>query len=390
MFFTNLITLKSFMNIVIAPDKFKGSLSAIEVCNALTKGLKTNNPNLQVISCPMADGGDGSLDTMNHYFNLKPVELIVNDPLFSPIKSTYYISKKTAYIEMSSASGLVLLKKEDRNCMNTSSFGTGELILDAVQNGATTINLFIGGSATNDGGIGMASALGYKFYDSSENLLSPLGKNLLLINRIDNTEVHFDPQMINIKVICDVNNPLHGKNGAAYIYAAQKGASLIEIEQLNKGLVNLASKLIVNGFPDIADIPGSGAAGGAGGGAVAFFGAKLISGIQNFIEITKLEALIKDCDLVITGEGKIDSQTERGKVVSGVCNIAKHYVKPVIAVCGGLEKGVSNKLGLKKVYSLLDRTNSIEKAMENGKEYLVEIGKDILLNLRLNKSLSED
>ncbi len=369
------------MKILIAPDKFKGSLSALEVCNALTKGLKKNNSNLNILACPMADGGDGSLETINHYFTLKPVELIVNDPLFRPIKSTYYLSQNTAYIEMSSASGLVLLKEEERNCMFTSSFGTGELIADAIQKGATTINLFVGGSATNDGGIGLASALGYRFYDTSGNLVSPTGQNLLLIDRIDKNDVHFNPQEVTVKVVCDVNNPLYGKNGAAHIYAAQKGASIIEIDQLNRGLVNLASKLIAHDFPSVADIPGAGAAGGVGGGTIAFLGAQLISGIQNFIEITQLETLIKDCDLVLTGEGKLDSQTEKGKVISGVCNLAKQYNKPIIAVCGDAEKGISNKLGLKKVYAILERTNSFEDAMENGDEYLADIGMDISANL---------
>ena len=169
------LTQNSMTKILIAPDKFKGSLSAFEVCNALAKGLKKSNSSLDIIACPMADGGDGSLQTINYYLNLKPVELLVNDPLFRPIKSTYYRSQKIAYIEMSSASGLVLLKEEERNCMFTSSFGTGELIADAIQKGATTINLFIGGSATNDGGIGIASALGYRFFDACENLLSPIG-----------------------------------------------------------------------------------------------------------------------------------------------------------------------------------------------------------------------
>tara|TARA_Y100000385_G_C13017757_1_gene604677 strand:- start:164 stop:1273 length:1110 start_codon:yes stop_codon:yes gene_type:complete len=369
------------MNILIAPDKFKGSLSAIEVCNALTKGLKKNNTRLNIITCPMADGGDGSLETINHYVNLMRVELIVNDPLFRPIKSAYYRAQKTAYIEMSAASGLALLKEEERNCMYTSSFGTGELIADAVQKGATTIHLFIGGSATNDGGIGIGSALGYRFYDASENLLSPTGQNLILINRIDESEVCFSPQEVEVKVICDVNNPLYGKNGAACIYAAQKGASPIEIVQLNRGLVHLASKLLAHNFPNIADIPGTGAAGGVGGGAIAFLGAQLISGIQNFIEITQLETLIKGCDLVITGEGKLDSQTEQGKVISGVCNLAKQYNKPIIAVCGAVEKGISTKLGLQKVYTILERTNSIEEAMEKAEEQLVDIGMVILDSL---------
>jgi len=369
------------MKILIAPDKFKDSLSAIEVCNALTSGLKKNNSSTNIFSCPMADGGDGSLKILNHYLDLKPQELKVNDPLFNSIKSTYYISQNTAYIEMSLASGLDLLDKKDRNCMYTSSFGTGELINDAIKKGATTINLYVGGSATNDCGIGIASALGFKFYDSSNNLLSPVGKNLMLINRIDKSNVQFNFQDIKFKVLTDVNNILYGKNGAAYIYAAQKGARPIEIVKLDKGLLNFESKLRAHGFPSIAKIPGSGAAGGVGGGAVAFLDAKLVSGVEEFIKITQLESLIRDSDLVITGEGKLDSQTQQGKVVHGVCNLSKKYNKPIIAVCGDSDKGTYKSLGLKKVYNILDKANSISNSFKKADKYLIDIGNDILNSL---------
>ena len=370
------------MKIIIAPDKFKGSLSSIEVCNSLTKGLKMNNSNLNVISCPMADGGDGSLEIINHYLDLKSVEITVNDPLFRPIKSIYYIHEKTAYIEMSSATGLALLKKEDRNCMNTSSYGTGELIVDAIQKGVSSIYLFIGGSATNDGGIGMASALGYRFYDSSENILSPIGRNLILINRIDQSGAKFNSQEVNVKVVCDVNNTFFGKDGAAYVYAAQKGANSIEIKQLELGMINLASKLLKHDFPDIANVPRGGAAGGLGGGSIAFLGAQLISGTQNFIEITKLKKLIKDCDLVITGEGKLDMQTIHGKVISGVCKISKQFNKPIIAVCGIAEMTMSDMLGLKKVYTIIDRANSVDDSIQNVEEYLIQIGANIIDDIK--------
>ena len=373
------------MNILLAPDKFKGSMSALEVCNSIVKGLKKNNSNLNILSCPMADGGEGSLEIINHYLKLNPVQLTVNDPLFRPIKSTYYLSKKNAYIQMSSASGLILLKKEERNCMLTSSYGTGELILDSLKKGARSINLFIGGSATNDGGIGLASALGYRFFDISGSLINPIGKYLSSIDKIDKSQLLFNPEEVEVKVVCDVNNPLYGKNGAAHVYASQKGASLIEIDQLNEGLINLASKLIQYDFPAIAKVPGAGAAGGVGGGAIAFLNAKLASGIQTFIDLTQLETLIKECDLVITGEGKLDSQTLQGKVVSGVCSLAKKHKKEIIGICGEAEKNVSTKLGFKKVYTILDRTNSVEEAIEKTDEYLADICIEILANEFKNK-----
>ena len=184
------------MDVLIAPDKFKGSLNALEVCKALEKGVKIN-PNINnIFLCPLADGGDGSLDILNYYKDLKPNQVNVNDPLFRNIKSTYYSQNDIAYISLSSASGLELLSEEERNCMITSSFGTGELIYDALTKGLTTINLFIGGSATNDGAIVIASALGYSFYDSSENLFSPIGENLSKIKKIDNSNIKFDFEKI--------------------------------------------------------------------------------------------------------------------------------------------------------------------------------------------------
>ena len=369
------------MKILIAADKFKGSLSATQVCSAIAKGIKINNDKHEIISCPMADGGEGSLDIINNYLSLMPVELIVNDPLFRPIKSTYYISDLTAYIEMSSASGLTLLKKEEQNCMYTSSYGTGELIKDAINKGLTTINLYIGGSATNDGGIGIASALGFEFYDKFKKLLSPIGKNLESIDYIDVGKINFNFKEININVICDVDNRLYGKNGAAFVYASQKGAGSSEIKKLDRGLINLQSILIKHDFPDVANIPGSGAAGGVGGGLVSLVGAKLISGIQNLIEITELELLINECDIIITGEGKIDLQTEKGKVISGICKLAKKYKKSIIAVCGDKEEGVSVKLGLNKVYTILEIADSINDAIDNGEKYLIDIGSKILTDL---------
>ena len=367
------------MKILIAPDKFKGSLSAAEVCDALSKGLKKSNPNLTLTTRPMADGGDGSLEVLAHYFDLKTITVEVDDPLFRPINATYRMAGATAYIEMAAASGLALLKVKERDCMETSSFGTGELILDAIRKGATTIYLFIGGSATNDGGMGIASALGWSFYNEQGALLVPTGENLTSVNRIDGTFLFYKPAKVKFKVICDVNNPFYGTNGAAYVYAAQKGATPDEVKILDDGLRNLADVLKAGDYGDIADIPGAGAAGGVGGGAIAFLNADLVSGIQTFIEMTDLEKQIKDCDLVITGEGKLDAQTQQGKVISGVCALAEKYNKRVIAVCGDAEKDAAEKLGIPKVFTILEGTDSLEEAMTKSAEKLIEIGASIKL-----------
>lgn len=366
------------MKILIAPDKFKGSLSAAAVCLALTKGLKSAYPNGNIISKPMADGGDGSLAVLDYYFDLKTITKTVQDPLGRPIAASYKMQNQTAYIEMATASGLVLLKPEERNCMNTTSYGTGELIADALKKGAKEIYLFIGGSATNDGGIGMAEALGYRFYDVDGNQLAPIGKNLAKIHDIDSSSLCFNSKEVAIKVICDVNNPLYGKNGAAYIYAAQKGASPEDIIQLDNGLKNLGYLFNAYGFESAVKTPGAGAAGGLGGGAMAFLDAQLQSGIQTFLEITNLEKDLKNCDLVITGEGKLDQQTEQGKVISGVCDLAKKHKKRVIAVCGDADLPIAESLSIEKVYTVRSRSESHDDAMQNATAKLEQIAMEIM------------
>ena len=365
------------MKILLAPDKFKGSLSAQDICKSLSEGIQETCPGADIIVKPLADGGDGSLMVLAHYFTLKTIQKIVLDPLNRPLMASYKLADKKAYIELSVASGLTLLEPEDRNCMYTSSYGTGELILDALKKGANQIFLFIGGSATNDGGTGIARALGYRFYDKRNNALPTTGIHLTKIDRIDSQQLLFKPGEISVQVICDVSNPFYGKNGAAYVFAPQKGASPDEVIHLDKGLQNLARKLSEQGYPDISNVPGAGAAGGIGGGMIAFLGAELQSGIQTFMEITHLESVLKDCDLIITGEGKLDIQTEQGKVISGVCELATKHNKKVIAVCGAIDQPIPASLGISEYYTVLSRSASLEEAMNCTKEKLIEIGREI-------------
>lgn len=367
------------MKILLAPDKFKGSLSAYEVCQALTKGLLKKYPNATIITKPLADGGDGSLAVLDYYLDLKTISKTVQDPIGRPIIAQYKLSTTTAYIEMAAASGLVLLKSKERNCLHTSSYGTGELIVDALDKGAKEVYLFIGGSATNDGGMGIAAALGYRFLDNQGNVLSPVGKNLNIVHHIDNSNLRFDFDKIKVIVICDVNNPFYGQQGASFVYAAQKGASPDDIVILDEGLKNLAEVLKRNAYPDIACVPGAGAAGGVGGGAIAFLDAELKSGIQFFLDLTALEQAIMECDIIITGEGKLDKQTEQGKVISGVCALAKKHNKKVIAVCGAADLPISASLGIAAIYTVMSRSKSLQDAMENTAEKLVEIGMEMVL-----------
>lgn len=366
------------MKILLAPDKFKGSLTALEVCQALERGLKEANPELEIVHKPLADGGDGSLAVLDSYLEYQTITVPTQDPLFREISATYRLSQQTAYIELAEASGLVLLTPAERNPMHTSTYGTGLLIADAIQRGAREIYLFIGGSSSNDGAIGIATALGYQFFDANNNPLKPIGKNLSQIQKIDASQVHIDFKKIKFKVICDVDNPFYGKNGAAHIYAAQKGANTQEIAELNQGLLQLAQQLKAHAYADIADVSGAGAAGGTGGGTMAFLQAELISGTDTFFAITNFENALKDCDLVITGEGKIDRQTESGKVVSGVVQLAEKYNKPVIAVCGVAEAGIEELLHLSKIYSVLERSKSVEEAMKHAREKVEEIGREII------------
>lgn len=370
------------MKILLTPDKFKGSLTAQAVCQALFKGIKKINPTANIIAKPMADGGDGSLAVLEYYFALKTITKTVQDPLGRPISASYKMQKTTAYIEMAAASGLVLLQPSERNCMNTTSFGTGELITDALTKGAKEIYLFIGGSSTNDGGIGMANALGYQFFDNHGNVLKPVGKNLSQIEKINDSQLIFKLKEVSIKVICDVNNPFSGINGAAHVYAAQKGANRSEILELDAGLVHLATCLKNHGYPDISNIPGAGAAGGVGGGSIAFLNAQLQSGIQTFLEITQVEKTLKNCDLVITGEGKLDAQTEQGKVISGICELAEKHKKRVIVVCGDADFPISKNLGIERVYTVRSRSKNLEDAMKNAAVKLWEIGTDMMIDFK--------
>lgn len=367
------------MKILLCPDKFKGSLSATEVCQALDQGLRQNYPGAEIIHCPLADGGDGSLSVLERYLDLETVTVAVQDPLGRPIEAKYRRNDEKAYIELAAASGLVLLRPEERHCIKASSYGTGLLLAHAIRNGVRELYLFIGGSASNDGGLGIAEALGYRFYNSRGERLLPIGEHLLYIEHIDASGIVFDPAKLSVKVVCDVDNPLYGPNGAAYTYAPQKGATPEEVATLDRGLAHLAARLRDQLGVDICELPGAGAAGGIGGGAVAFLQAQLYSGTAVFMEISRLAQHIEQADIVITGEGNLDAQTEQGKLISGVCRLAQRSGKPVIAVCGAAQAGVAGALGLYSVYTILQRSSSLAEAMERAAEKLVEIGLEMEL-----------
>ena len=363
------------MKFVLAPDKYKGSLTAFEFCNAVEEGLNLALENAEIIKMPLADGGDGTIDVVKHYLKGDLVKVKVNGPLFRTVEASYLYSRETriSYIEMAEASGLKLLKEEEKNCMLATTLGTGELIADALQKGAKEIILGIGGSATNDGGMGMASALGFRFLDENNAVLEPKGENLIHIKTIDSTQVNPLLKNVTVKVACDVTNPLYGRNGAAYIYAGQKGASIEDLEALDNGLRNY-SKIVKRQFGiDAQQIEGAGAAGGMGAGSVVFLNAQLISGIDLIKELADFDTNIKGADWVITGEGKLDDQTLSGKTISGVITSAKNQNVPVAALCGSVNISVEtqNELGLDYAVSIVKGISNLEEAMASSYTNLV-------------------
>ncbi|MCP4976013.1 MAG: glycerate kinase [Maribacter sp.] len=363
------------MKFVIAPDKFKGSLTGFEFCNAVEEGLHMVFRDAEIIKMPLADGGDGTIEVVQHYIEGEKVNITVNDPLFRPIQASYLYSPKnqSAYIEMAEASGLKLMKNTELNCAQSSTFGTGELIADALEKGVLEIILGIGGSATNDGGMGMANALGYRFLNSENEDLKPVGANLINIKKIDTSKINPRLREVKVKVACDVTNPFYGEHGAAKVYAAQKGASKEEIEHLDNGLRNFAEVILDKFGVDLQKIKGSGAAGGIGGGAIVFLEGGLTSGIDLIKELANFDTIIEDTDWIITGEGKLDEQTLSGKTIAGVVSSASQKNIPVAALCGSVNISTreQEKFGLKYVTSIVRGVSTLKEAMDSSYDNLV-------------------
>lgn len=363
------------MKILIAPDKFKGSLSAKEVCMAIARGIRKIKPEANIAFHPMADGGDGSLQAISDHLKVHPQKVITQDPLGRELEAGYLISGDKAFVEMASVSGLVLLEEKERNPLYTSTFGTGLLIKDAILKGCKEIFLFLGGSATNDAGIGIAAALGCQFFDRQKELLPPVGKSLADIHSIE-VRPFFKPDSIQFTLLCDVANLLYGPNGAAHVYAKQKGASDHEIEELDLGLRHFAALINQQFQLDISQIEGVGAAGGIGASMLSFFNADLKSGFSVLSELTGLSQKILKADQVITGEGKLDAQSLEGKVVQGVASLCKRHQKRLTAFVGGyaLKQHQIEQLNIQKVYAISDMAGNLQDAMIHGVVYLEKLG----------------
>ncbi len=370
---------KDPIKILVAPDKFKGSLTACEVSRAVAKGLAKRYPQAVLDIQPMADGGDGSIDLLLQSGGFEEHRISVKGPLYRTIEASYYTKGDTAFIELAKASGLALLNDVEKDALKTSTYGTGELILDAYQKGCKKIRLFIGGSASNDAATGIADALGCELLDANGHLLSPTGDSVQKIHNIKFTKLARSIRQLDIQVVCDVHNPFYGPNGAAYIYAPQKGADENTIEKLDQGLRHLDSLFIKLGLGSVQSLEGAGAAGGVGGGMVALFGASLVSGVVLFIEQFNLADRIREADLVISGEGALDQQSFQGKVVGGIAQQCVMHQKPLVVVCGqnALDQTADLPASLVGVHSIMDIAKTEEVAINEAATYIEIISQTI-------------
>ena len=373
------------MKIVIAPDSYKESLSATEVAQAIEKGFREMFPDAQYVSVPVADGGEGTVEAMIAATHGSAHSALVTGPLGEKVNANWGMSGdgKTAFIEMAAASGLALVPPEKRNPLITTSRGTGELILQALDSGASNIIIGIGGSATNDGGAGMVQALGAKLCDANGTEIGYGGGSLNTLNTIDVSGL--DPRIKHcaIRVACDVTNPLVGEQGASRIFGPQKGATEPLILELDRNLAHYADIIKKSLGVDVKNVPGAGAAGGMGAALMAFLGAELKSGIEIVTQALNLEEHIHDCTLVVTGEGRIDSQSIHGKVPVGVANVAKKYHKPVIGIAGSLTRdvGVVHQYGIDAVFSVLTSIGTLEEAFRGAFDNIYRASRNIAATL---------
>ena len=331
---------KGTMNrIILAFDSFKGSLTSREVADAFAAGLATSAPRCEVCKAVIADGGEGTVEALCDALGGEYVSVAVADPLGRKVMARYAIvdGGATAVMEMAAACGLPLLAPDERNPMKTSTYGLGEMIADAIGRGCRNFYIGIGGSATNDCGMGMLAALGYRFYNADGMLLDGCGAALRAVARIDASQANPLLHACSFTVACDVRNPLYGPDGAACVFAPQKGADEVMVQCLDAGLRHFAGVVRVYNGVELAGVPGGGAAGGLGAAFMALLGAELRPGVDMVLDALHFDAMLRGCDMVVTGEGRIDSQTLMGKAPAGVLRAATRMGVPVVAVGGSVE-----------------------------------------------------
>lgn len=373
-------------NFILVPDSFKGTLSAIEVCNIMKMSIKNLYEDANIISIPVADGGEGTVDAFLYALGGEKKSAWVSDAFNEQKILAYYAMLKNdiAVIEMAACAGLPLVK--DRlEPDKTTTFGVGELIIDAINSGAKKIILGLGGSATNDGGCGMAVALGVKFKDEQEQEFIPTGGTLSQIYKIDMNNIYSKIKDVEFVSMCDVDNPLCGKLGASAVFAPQKGADEDMVKLLDEGLAHLAKIIKRDLYIEVKDIKGAGAAGGLGAGSIAFLQSKLTKGIDVILDTIKFDELVSKADIVFTGEGKFDSQSLHGKVVMGVANRSQKYKTPVIVVTGAIGENIQeayNK-GITAIFSINKEPMEFSKSALKSKENMILTMENILRLLKI-------
>ena len=382
------------MKIILAPDSFKGNLTALQVANALEEGIKRALPAAHCVKAPMADGGEGTVQSLVDATGGKFIRKRVTGPAGKPVTARYGLlaDGATAVIEMAEASGLPLVSGKDKNPLHTTTFGTGELMLDAAGRGAREIILGIGGSATNDGGVGMAQALGVRFLDRQGDEIRTPGAGGMLgdIDRIDNAALAPLIKKTRIIVACDVNNPLCGPRGAAHVFAPQKGATAAMVKVLDANLRHLGRIIKRDLDRDVADLEGAGAAGGLGAGLVAFVGARMQRGIDIVLEAARIKTHLKGADLVITGEGCVDFQTIAGKTPVGVARAARQQGVPVVAVGGSIADDANGVFahGIDGLESACARDMSRQEAIRHSKAHLANAAERVIHLILIGKKMA--
>ncbi|NCC75372.1 MAG: glycerate kinase [Clostridia bacterium] len=356
---------------VIMPDSFKSTMSSLEVCQIIAERVQSFYPVCETVTIPVADGGEGTIDCFVAAIAAEPVEVVVKGPCFEPLTARYARHGQTAIIEMAQTAGLPLVE-DRRNPALTTTYGTGELILHAIQAGCTEIVIGLGGSCTNDAGTGAAAALGVRFLDQAGNAFVPTGGTLSRIHAIDASAARTLLENCRVTAMCDIDNPMFGPEGAAYVFGPQKGADPDQVIELDHNLQHLATIIERDLGLDVRDLPGAGAAGAMGAGIVAFLGGELKSGIQSVLDLVEFEKQLEGADLVITGEGKIDGQSLRGKVVAGIAERAKKQAVPVLVIVGAIgdEAEKAYDLGVSAIFSINRAAMPFEESRHHSKENL--------------------
>lgn len=363
---------KDKINVLIAPNSLKSSLSAFDFADIAEDAFMKISPDFSIRKVPVADGGDLTGEVLQRALDARIVEMTVTDPLGRPVVSKYAVAGKTAIIEMADASGIKLIKTAELNPMRASSFGTGQLMADAIRNGCTEILLGVGGSATVDGGTGMLSALGFELLDNEGNILAGNGESLALVRKVRKASL---PEGISVKIICDVDNPLLGPTGAAAVFSPQKGASPVMVDALENGLTNWCSILEKESGKKLSDLEGAGAAGGISLPLVAFLNAEIVPGARFILSLIDFEKQVEWADIVITGEGKIDSQTLNDKAPKAVADVARRAGKPVVAIGGNVNREAASAFD--GIFCFARGPVSLEESMKNAGAMLFDFSSEL-------------